>query len=122
MLNIDAASRPREVAYQLFHMLEGWELIRVHKDESLDVAATMPILGTTHLSAESWANIKESIHATHARKRQTDFHCRPASRTTKERGLKLNYPEAIAYISAAILEGARDGRTVADLMSYGTTC
>ncbi|MBF2078963.1 MAG: urease subunit gamma [Synechococcales cyanobacterium T60_A2020_003] len=39
----------------------------------------------------------------------------------KERGLKLNYPEAVAYISAAILEGARDGRTVADLMTYGTT-
>lgn len=39
----------------------------------------------------------------------------------KDRGLKLNYPEAIAYLSAAILEGARDGRTVADLMSYGTT-
>jgi urease subunit gamma len=38
----------------------------------------------------------------------------------KARGLKLNYPEAIAYLSAAILEGARDGRTVADLMSYGT--
>jgi urease subunit gamma len=39
----------------------------------------------------------------------------------KNRGLKLNHPEAVAYISAAILEGARDGRTVADLMSYGTT-
>ncbi len=39
----------------------------------------------------------------------------------KARGLKLNYPEAIAYLSAAILEGARDGRTVAELMSYGTT-
>ncbi len=39
----------------------------------------------------------------------------------KERGVKLNYPEAIAFISAAVLEGARDGRTVADLMSYGTT-
>jgi urease subunit gamma/beta len=38
----------------------------------------------------------------------------------KARGLKLNYPEAIAYISAAILEGARDGRTVAELMAYGT--
>jgi urease subunit gamma len=35
--------------------------------------------------------------------------------------LKLNYPEAIAYISAAILEGAREGRTVAELMSYGKT-
>ncbi|MGV3582441.1 MAG: urease subunit gamma [Methylophilus sp.] len=39
----------------------------------------------------------------------------------KDRGLKLNYPEAIAYISAAIMEGARDGRTVAELMSYGAT-
>ena len=39
----------------------------------------------------------------------------------KARGLKLNYPEAIALISAAILEGARDGRTVAELMSYGAT-
>ena len=37
----------------------------------------------------------------------------------KDRGVKLNYPEAVAYISAAILEGARDGRSVADLMSYG---
>ena len=39
----------------------------------------------------------------------------------KLRGLKLNYPEAVAYISAAILEGARDGRTVAELMDYGRT-
>jgi urease gamma subunit len=37
------------------------------------------------------------------------------------RGLKLNHPEAIAFISAAILEGARDGRNVADLMNYGRT-
>jgi urease subunit gamma len=39
----------------------------------------------------------------------------------KAKGLKLNYPEAIAYISAAILEGAREGKTVAELMSYGAT-
>ena len=39
----------------------------------------------------------------------------------RARGLKLNYPEAVAFITAAILEGARDGRTVAELMSYGTT-
>ena len=39
----------------------------------------------------------------------------------KERGLKLNYPEAVALISAAIMEGARDGRSVQDLMSYGAT-
>ncbi len=37
------------------------------------------------------------------------------------RGVKLNYPEAVAYISAAIVEGARDGRTVAELMGYGAT-
>ncbi|MEI8385662.1 MAG: urease subunit gamma [Nitrosomonadaceae bacterium] len=37
----------------------------------------------------------------------------------KARGLKLNYPEAIALITAAMLEGARDGRTVAELMSAG---
>ena len=39
----------------------------------------------------------------------------------KARGVKLNYPEAVAYITAAILEGARDGRTVAELMSFGAT-
>ena len=37
------------------------------------------------------------------------------------RGVRLNYPEAVAYISAAIMEGARDGRTVAELMSQGAT-
>jgi len=39
----------------------------------------------------------------------------------RARGLKLNYPEAVAYISAAILEGARDGRPVAELMGWGAT-
>lgn len=37
------------------------------------------------------------------------------------RGVKLNYPEAVALISCALMEGARDGRTVADLMNYGRT-
>jgi len=37
------------------------------------------------------------------------------------RGLKLNYPEAMAYISMEIIEGARDGKTVAELMDYGRT-
>ncbi|MGR8931705.1 MAG: urease subunit gamma [Gammaproteobacteria bacterium] len=37
----------------------------------------------------------------------------------KARGVKLNYPEAVAYISAAIMEGARDGQSVAELMAYG---
>ena len=39
----------------------------------------------------------------------------------KGRGLKLNYPEAVAYITAAVMEGARDGRSVSDLMGYGAT-
>ena len=39
----------------------------------------------------------------------------------KARGLKLNYPEAVAFISAALLEGARDGRSVSDLMGFGST-
>ncbi|MDN4056507.1 urease subunit gamma [Massilia sp. YIM B02763] len=39
----------------------------------------------------------------------------------RARGLKLNYPEAVALITAAIMEGARDGRSVAELMSEGTT-
>lgn len=39
----------------------------------------------------------------------------------RKRGLKLNHPEAVAYITAAILEGIRDGRSVSDLMTYGAT-
>lgn len=43
------------------------------------------------------------------------------ARDRKQRGIKLNYPEAVAFISSEIVEGAREGRSVADLMSYGTT-
>lgn len=39
----------------------------------------------------------------------------------KARGVKLNYPEAVAFISAAVMEGARDGKSVAELMQFGTT-
>jgi urease subunit gamma len=39
----------------------------------------------------------------------------------KKRGLKLNHPESVAYLTAAILEGIRDGKSVADLMTYGAT-
>ena len=49
------------------------------------------------------------------------FTAAEVARRRKERGLKLNHPEAIAFITADILEGIRDGRSVADLMSYGTT-
>ncbi|RRJ95768.1 urease subunit gamma [Opitutaceae bacterium TAV4] len=43
------------------------------------------------------------------------------ARRRQARGLKLNYPEAIAIVTYEIIEGARDGRSVADLMSHGTT-
>jgi urease subunit gamma len=43
------------------------------------------------------------------------------SRRRRARGLRLNYPEALALITHEIIEGARDGRSVADLMSFGTT-
>ena len=43
------------------------------------------------------------------------------AQSRKERGIKLNYPEAIAYISSAVLEGAREGKSVAQLMDYGRT-
>jgi urease subunit gamma len=43
------------------------------------------------------------------------------ARRRQQRGLKLNYPEAVAVIAYEIMEGARDGRSVSELMSYGTT-
>jgi urease subunit gamma len=43
------------------------------------------------------------------------------ARRRQQRGLKLNYPESIAIVSYEIMEGARDGRSVAELMSFGTT-
>ena len=43
------------------------------------------------------------------------------ARRRQARGLKLNYPEAIAIITSEVMEGARDGKTVAELMSYGST-
>ncbi len=49
------------------------------------------------------------------------FTAAEVARRRRERGLKLNYPEAVAIISAEILEGERDGRSVAELMSFGAT-
>src|SRR5882762_9919018 len=53
--------------------------------------------------------------------RLTIFNAAELSRRRSARGLKLNYPEAVAIISDEILEGARDGRSVADLIGYGST-
>jgi urease gamma subunit len=49
------------------------------------------------------------------------FTAADVARRRQQRGLKLNYPEAMALITAEILEGVRDGRSVADLMQYGVT-
>ena len=49
------------------------------------------------------------------------FTAADVARRRQQRGLKLNYPEAMALITAEILEGVRDGRSVADLMQYGAT-
>jgi len=49
------------------------------------------------------------------------FTAADVARRRQQRGLKLNYPEAMALITAEILEGVRDGRSVADMMQYGAT-
>ena len=49
------------------------------------------------------------------------FTAAEVARRRRDRGLKLNYPEALALITAEILEGIRDGRSVSDLMAYGMT-
>jgi urease gamma subunit len=49
------------------------------------------------------------------------FTAADVARRRRQRGLKLNYPEAVAIITAELLEGVRDGRSVADLMQYGAT-
>ncbi len=49
------------------------------------------------------------------------FTAADVARRRRQRGLKLNYPEAVAFITAEILEGVRDGRSVPELMAYGAT-
>ena len=49
------------------------------------------------------------------------FTAAEVARRRKERGLKLNYPEAVSIITAEILEGIRDGKTVSELMTFGAT-
>ena len=53
--------------------------------------------------------------------RLTIFTAAEMARRRRERGLKLNHPEATAFIADAILEGAREGRSVADLIGFGST-
>jgi len=69
-------------------------------------------------------NLKEGI-VLHFTQREQDklmiVVAAEVARRRKARGLKLNHPEALALISDELLEGARDGKTVAELMSYGKT-
>jgi len=74
----------------------------------LRAATALQSLEIMHLTPREQEKLLIFVAAEVARKRQ-------------RRGLKLNYPEAIAIISAEILEAARDGRTVAEIMTFGAT-
>ena len=80
------------------------------------------------------ASPRDSCHASCCRPSEATMHLTPReqekllivtaadlARRRQQRGLKLNYPESVAIITYEIVEGARDGRSVAELMSYGTT-
>src|SRR5215813_1441647 len=79
------------------------------------------------LGIQRWSgasrNRGEREQAMHLTPREVDklliFVAAEVARRRRERGLKLNYPEAVALISAELLEGARDGKSVAELMRYG---
>jgi urease subunit gamma len=62
------------------------------------------------------------MHLTqHEQERLLIFVAADVARRRQNRGLKLNYPEAVAIITAEILEAARDGKSVAEIMTFGTT-
>jgi urease subunit gamma len=77
------------------------------------------------LSFRLLAHLLSFTHFMHLSPRETEklllFLAGELAEKRKARGLKLNYPEAIALISARLLEAARDGKTVAELMQYGAT-
>jgi urease subunit gamma len=90
----------------------------------LDQCRHCPAYGTK-IGHEIWPSLLDSRDPMQLTPQEKDklliFTAGLLAERRKAKGLKLNYPEAIAYISAAILEGAREGRTVSELMSYGTT-
>jgi urease subunit gamma len=69
--------------------------------------------------------MKKGDHSLHLTQREQEklliFVASELARKRQARGLKLNYPEAIAILSAEIMEAARDGKSVAEIMSFGTT-
>ncbi|MNQ98672.1 Urease subunit gamma [compost metagenome] len=93
-------------------------------------ALRAPIHGVAARPLRLWATLQQDKQRTRNRTmeltpREKDklliFTAALLAERRRARGLKLNYPEAVALITAAIMEGARDGRTVADLMHEGTT-
>ena len=80
-----------------------------HKKRHLDwrTALVLPMLPSMHLTPREQEKLLIVVAADLARRR-------------KGRGLKLNYTEAVALITAEVLEGIRDGRSVSDLMAWGT--
>ncbi len=79
-----------------------------HRNQSWEKARGMLIIVDMHLTPREQEKLLVVTVADLARRRQS-------------RGLKLNYPEAVGIITYEIMEGARDGKTVAELMSFGTT-
>jgi urease subunit gamma len=75
------------------------------------------------VSSHTAPHLKKGKFAMHLTPREIDklliFVAADVARRRRERGLKLNYPEAVALISAELLEGARDGKSVAELMRFG---
>jgi urease subunit gamma len=90
------------------------------------VAAAIDTTAATPVDAEGKS--ERTLEHTHSMKltpREKDklliFTAALLAERRRARGLKLNYPEAIAFITAALMEAARDGKTVAEVMHYGTT-
>jgi urease subunit gamma len=89
----------------------------LHGDSS---AASLSFAGTQHGSAGQ--NISAKMHLTPREiEKLMIATAAELARRRRARGLKLNYPEAVALITADILEGIRDGRSVSDLMEFGAT-
>jgi urease subunit gamma len=90
------------------------------------VAAAIDTTAATPVDAEGKSErTLEHIHSMKLTPREKDklliFTAALLAERRRARGLKLNYPEAIAFITAALMEAARDGKTVAEVMHYGTT-
>jgi urease subunit gamma len=104
---------------------QGLATITFGKNRYLRITSLPKIFDNIPESTPSHGGESEKKHLMQLTPQEKDklliFTAALVAERRKDRGLKLNYPESIAYITAAILEGARDGQTVAELMTYGTT-